>query len=332
MDLLDRYLAAVAALLPTAQREDIVAELRDTLLNQMEEQEAELGRQLTANEREAVLRAFGHPIAVAGRYAASRTLIGPELYPFYMFAVKGLLILAAAVTAIPLVISVIIGGENAAGGLSHFLSGFITSAMTLIGVATVVAAGIERGWIPVGGLLDWKVADLPSLGGQGKRKLKSRFEASFELAALLLFILWWTGAVEAPWSPAIGKHGLFLAATSIWTTLYWPILALAVLQAMASLVTLIRPDRVRTRAALDVAGDLAGLGVIAVLWRAGRLVEVATLGANGPKAADIAGLQASLDLSFHITIVVMAVIFLGKLAVSAWRLAKGAPVDRRAVA
>ena len=332
MDLLDRYLAAVAALLPTAQREDIVAELRDTLLNQMEEREAERGRPLTANEREAVLRAFGHPIAVAGRYAASRTLIGPELYPFYMFAVKGLLILAAAVTAIPLVISVIIGGENAAGGLSHFLSGFITSAMTLIGVATVVAAGIERGWIPVGGLLDWKVADLPSLGGQGKRKLKSRFEALFELAALLLFILWWTGAVEAPWSPAIGQHGLFLAATPIWTTLYWPILALAVLQAMASLVTLIRPDRVRTRAALDVAGDLAGLAVIAVLWRAGRLVEVATLGANGPKAADIAGLQASLDLSFHITIVVMAVIFLGKLAVSAWRLAKGAPVDRQAVA
>ena len=332
MDLLDRYLAAVAALLPTAQREDIVAELRDTLLNQMEEREAERGRPLTANEREAVLRAFGHPIAVAGRYAASRTLIGPELYPFYMFAVKGLLILAAAVTAIPMVISVIIGGENAAGGLSHFLSGFITSAMTLIGVATVVAAGIERGWIPVGGLLDWKVADLPSLGGQGKRKLKSRFEALFELAALLLFILWWTGAVEAPWSPAIGQHGLFLAATPIWTTLYWPILALAVLQAMASLVTLIRPDRVRTRAALDVAGDLAGLAVIAVLWRAGRLVEVATLGANGPKAADIAGLQASLDLSFHITIVVMAVIFLGKLAVSAWRLAKGAPVDRQAVA
>jgi hypothetical protein len=47
MDLLDRYLAAVAALLPKTQREDIVAELRDTLLNQMEEKEAELGRPLT---------------------------------------------------------------------------------------------------------------------------------------------------------------------------------------------------------------------------------------------------------------------------------------------
>jgi hypothetical protein len=41
MDLLDRYLAAVAALLPKTQREDIVAELRDILLNQMEEKEAQ---------------------------------------------------------------------------------------------------------------------------------------------------------------------------------------------------------------------------------------------------------------------------------------------------
>lgn len=331
MDLLDRYLAAVAALLPAAQREDIVAELRDTLLNQMEEKEAELGRPLTAKEREAVLRAFGHPIAVAGRYAAPRALIGPELYPFYMFAVKGLLILAAAVTAIPLVISVILGGEHASGGLSHFLSGFISSALTLIGVATVVAAGIERGWIPVGSLLDWKVADLPNLGGPA-RKLKSRFEASFELSALLLFILWWTGAVEAPWSPAIGKHGVFLAAAPVWTTLYWPILAVAVWQALANLLTLIRPDWVRTRAALDIVTALATLGVVAVLWRADRLVEVATLGANGPKAADIAALQLSLDLSFHITAGVMAVVFVIKLAVSAWRLAKGAPTAREVMA
>jgi hypothetical protein len=76
MDLLDRYLAAVAALLPKTQREDIVAELRDILLNQMEEKEAELGRPLTAKEREAVLKAFGHPIAVAGPRSIPSTSSG----------------------------------------------------------------------------------------------------------------------------------------------------------------------------------------------------------------------------------------------------------------
>jgi hypothetical protein len=39
-DLIDRYLGAVAALLPKAQRQDIIAELRDLIINRVEEQEA----------------------------------------------------------------------------------------------------------------------------------------------------------------------------------------------------------------------------------------------------------------------------------------------------
>jgi hypothetical protein len=325
MDLLDRYLAAVAALLPKSQREDIVAELRDILLNQMEEQEAQQGRPLTAQEREAVLKAFGHPIAVAGRFGAPRSVIGPELYPFYMFAVKGLLILAAAVTAIPLVIGLITGDERATGVLAHFLSGFITSALILIGVATIVGAGVERGWIRPGKSLDWTVADLPRLDRRGGGlRLKSRFEASFELGVTLLFILWWTGAVEAPWSVGAARNGVFLGATPIWTTLYWPIVALAVVQALSALVVLIRPSGVRARAALEIVGALGGLALVAMLWRAGRLVEVASSGGSG--TTDLAHLQAALDQSFQITLVVMAVIGAGKLAIALWRLARGAPV------
>ena len=56
MDLVNEYLRAVAALLPKAQRDDIVAELRDTILNRIEEREADLGRPLTDDEVEAVLR------------------------------------------------------------------------------------------------------------------------------------------------------------------------------------------------------------------------------------------------------------------------------------
>jgi hypothetical protein len=331
MDLLDRYLAAVAALLPKAQREDIVAELRDLLLNQMEDREAELGRPLTPAEREAVLRAFGHPIAVAGRYGASRTLIGPELYPFYMFAVKGLVILAAAVTALPLVISIILGGESASAGLGQFLSGFITLAVTLIGAATIIAAAIERGWIPLGDLLDWKVADLPSLGAPAP-KTKTRFEAAFELGALVLFILWWTGLLATPWSPVVGRHGAFLAAAPIWTALHLPILAYAVLQAMAALMTLIRPDWIRARAAVDIVADLGGLALTAALWSAGRLFTVAPSGVAGPNAQDLANLQATLDQTFQVTVGVTAAVIVVKLGISLWRLVRGGPAARPATA
>jgi hypothetical protein len=197
--------------------------------------------------------------------------------------------------------------------------------MTLIGAATIVGYGIERGWIPLGGSLDWKVGDLPRLDRKAG-KVKSRFEAAFELAALGLFILWWTGVITAPWTSIAGGHGMFLVAAPIWTALHWPILAFAAVQLLAALTTLIRPDAARARAALDIVGDLGGLAIVAVLWRAGRLVEV-----TGSGAGDVAGLQASLDLSFHLTVSVMAVVFLCKLGMGVWRLARGASASQLGV-
>ena len=44
MDMLDHYLDAVAAQLPRESRDDIIAELRDTLLSQIEDKEEALGR------------------------------------------------------------------------------------------------------------------------------------------------------------------------------------------------------------------------------------------------------------------------------------------------
>ncbi|MFZ0269586.1 HAAS signaling domain-containing protein, partial [Caulobacter sp.] len=273
MDLLDRYLAAVAALLPRDQREDIVAELRDILLNRMEEKEAELGRPLTANEREAVLKAFGHPIAVAGRFGATRSLIGPEIYPFYLFGVKALLVVAAIVSAIPAVITVITSPAGAAGALSQFLSGFLSSGFTLIGVATVLGVGFERGWIPRTGFADWKVADLPILDALAppkmglflKRPLERRFEALLEMILTALFILWWTGLVQTPWSNRITDSDMVLQPGAVWATLYWPILGMAGLQLVSSLVGLLRPSWVRGRAALELAGSAAGLALAVVL-------------------------------------------------------------------
>jgi hypothetical protein len=330
MDLLDRYLAAVAALLPKTQREDIVAELRDTLLNQMEEKEAELGRPLTAKEREAVLKAFGHPIAVAGRFGTTRALIGPELYPFYMFAVKGLLAVAAIVSAIPTVIAVITSPDGAAGALSQFVSGFISIAFTMIGVATVLGAAIERGWIPLTGMTDWKVADLPVLDALGttrkgllreKGPQRKRFEALLEVILTALFILWWTGMVPAPWSHQVVNSNLFLEPAAVWATLHLPILAWACVQMVSSLMALVRPSWVRGHAVLEAVCAVAGLAVTGALWQAGRLVEVVPHGAS---SAEAAGLQGALDQSFHLTVIVMAVVFTCRVAGELWRVARGA--------
>src|SRR5579875_1893492 len=97
MDLVEDYLHFVALLLPRAQREDIVAELRDTILTRIEAREAELGRKLTPDETEQVLREIGHPLLVAARYREGpQHLVGPALYPYWAFAVKLALTIVAA--------------------------------------------------------------------------------------------------------------------------------------------------------------------------------------------------------------------------------------------
>src|SRR6185436_9155253 len=46
------------------------------------------GRALTEEEAEALLERWGHPMRIAGRYLPRRHLIGPELFPLYLLALR----------------------------------------------------------------------------------------------------------------------------------------------------------------------------------------------------------------------------------------------------
>jgi len=107
MKLLDSYLSGVRRCLPRKQGTDIVAELREELLSQMEARQQELGRPLTDVEQYAILMQHGDPMMVARRYCPNRRslsqgweLIGPELFPAYLFVLA--LNLAITLAVIPL--------------------------------------------------------------------------------------------------------------------------------------------------------------------------------------------------------------------------------------
>lgn len=320
-DLIDRYLAAVSALLPKAQRADITAELRDLIMNRVEEKEAALGRPLDKKETEALLQEIGHPIAVAGRYGPRRALIGPELYPFWEFAVKAVVVIAALATFIPGGVLLVIG-DASARHLGGLFGDFVDLSLSLVGAATIVAASIERGWIKASDFGRWKVADLPQIP-QGKSWFaKSRFDSLFELAALALFVGWWTGVVKFPVGNMFDAgHGqLKIVLAPVLLTLWWPILSLALLQMVAAAIAVIRPGAVRPRAAVEIVCALGGIALAAVLWPAQPLITFQD--PNGAYHA-LANLQHSVDLSVQVTIVVAAAINLTTLVVNGWRLARG---------
>jgi hypothetical protein len=160
MDMLEDYLRAVSRLLPAAKRDDIIAELRDEILTRIEAKEEELGRGVTPDETEQLLREIGHPIVVAARYRDEpQYAVGPALYPFWSFAIRLAILIQLVISAVVFV-SRVIGGGNIGQAFGDAIGSGITGVITLIGFATVAAWLIERNSVKIDYLTNWRVRDL----------------------------------------------------------------------------------------------------------------------------------------------------------------------------
>lgn len=318
MDLIDRYLNAVAAQLPQDERDDIIAELRDLILSRFEAKEEELGRALTDDEKEAILHEIGHPLVVAARYRKGPdSLIGPELFPYWLFAVKAGLLLMAAVQAIVLFINLVSGPADAGQSIGHAVNGFINSGLTLIGIVTVIGAVMEHLGYRPGWMGKWRVKELSAFGLSdpaawgaamgGTKTAKATWaprnlgrprgwpglEYLFSFLAVGVFVLWWIGAIHFPGLMHVGLRGEDAVVTGapIWTTLYGPILLYALGQMAIDLASLAWPHAVRMRAAAQVAIAGAGLWLTWAIFEAGHWF---TLTRDG-ETARIAGDWVLLD-------------------------------------
>ncbi len=241
MELLDRYLHAVKKFLPQGQQDDIAAELADDLRSRMEDREAELGRPLTEAEQEAILKAYGHPMVVAGRYrrdqrsvAFGRRLIGPVLFPFYLKVLSFNL-------GITLVVCIIAAAFFAGGGpvlgtiLLHLLLQF--GIVTLIfSLAEVNLARFPEAWDPRRPLSSRKLSQALRSARKDERQIP-RLESFSQLVALAVFLGWLQvlhhsthlfGA--APLTPA-----------PIWHQVYLPVVLLNLAGMAQAAVNLFRP-------------------------------------------------------------------------------------------
>ena len=222
MDLVERYLNAVAAQLPKETREDIVAELRDLILSRIEAKEETLERPLTDDEAEALLREVGHPLTVAARYRLGpQALIGPELYPWWMFGVKVGLAVMVCVTLIGLAVRVLVGDIYLGQAIGQGIASLFSGAVSIIGLLTVAGFVLERQERKPDFIAKWRVKDLGlfELGGtidaedwgrrlsgdwsETKAKPGPQVKASAEMSPVAravasaigwaVLLLWWTG-------------------------------------------------------------------------------------------------------------------------------------------
>jgi hypothetical protein len=296
MELVERYLAAVANHLPVKNRDDVVAELRDMLLSKVEEREQRLGRRLDKADIEAMLREVGHPTLVAARYWRMQHLIGPQIFPFYVATLKIVGVIVLIIHAILFGIGVLSSGDFP-GATQGAVGALLGALMQAFGWVTLVFAGLEQFGLGKTLGCKWKANELPPVT---KKRRRSAFDLWFEVVSGVVFILWWMGVIRfGDFIPNGGADHFQMQLAPFWDTIYWPVLLYVGATTALRLMEALRPGWVRASAAANAVLAGVGVGLAVAIFRADRLILV-----TGPDAAETARLSGIFELGLDIAMAI----------------------------
>jgi len=312
-DLVEHYLLQLRSLLPAKQREDIATELRESIRGAVAERERELGRALSDDELASVLKGYGHPLLIAGRYLPIQELIGPRLFPFYWYALQAVVIVIAVVTGILAGIAFLTGART---GLQVLVDGF-WFALIAAACVTITFAVLDHGSARFKMFEDFDPRKF-ELGVLGVRAAPlspiSRSDTVFEIATLIIFVAWWVGWVH--WTPVIGS-GAAIQFTSAIDPYYWPLLALAVVDLSRLAVDLVYPYRTWPRVLVRLTINVLWLSAFVLLFRTDGLLTAIAI--DGAATADALSITQNV---LKPTLVVLAVITAALIATDVVRLVR----------
>ncbi len=273
MELLDRYLQAIKTFLTGKNQDDILLELRESLLSQMEEKEQSLGRPLTNDETEAIIRESGPPFMVAARFGPHRSLIGPELFPFYWLALKVLLFVALVAQLIESSIRVFVNSD--ASSLLAIPRNLLFEAVWITGVFAIVEYALSFANVKAK-KIQWNPKSLPKL--RRDTKVASRIES----VAAIIF-----GLAGLVWLRTL-PNSLVLAGqpditfAPIWSMMCRFFVLLAIAAVVRGIVLLIRPHWAAFNAWSLLLMNAATLVAFYLLFRAGSWFSVLSTTSNRP--------------------------------------------------
>jgi hypothetical protein len=318
--LIERYLHNVRLSLPAARRDDIVRELAEDIRTQVADREEELGRPLTDAEQEAVLKHFGHPLALATRYGPQRHVIGPALFPVYWMVLKVALGGALAVN-VALAIAFLVNGQPAGRALGHLGSFPFTTAVMVFGWVTLVFALLdlnlprlmEHAWADMKGFV------LPAAEGKGRR-----WTLIAEIVGGTVFLLWWLAIPQSPFL-VFGPAASFLALAPIWQKLYAPIAVMWLVSLAVLWAVLLRPDWSRVRTIGRFVSDGLSLVLAAILLRADAVVQLAP----GVEATDkLVAVVRFINAQARIVVLIWLLASLWQIVYSMYRIVTASSTDR----
>ena len=313
MTLVDRYLRAVRDHLPREQQDDIINELADNIHSKIEDQEATLGRPLAEAEEVALLKGFGHPMAVAARYRGDersltfgRELIGPELFPTYL-----------KVLAINLVVTLIFGAISvvAGGSLWSGIAGIVVPFAIQFTAVTAIFIAINyrwvrnpEGWDPRTVTSMGSDVDVSSLDGIAVQLIGKEYTRAVAITASALEIGLLGLALTVWLAIGIPEQIGFIKPGPGWADLYVPITIGMIGALLIPIVNVFRPSWTRFRVAGHVVVDVATIVLGLVSLALGSwvlLADPATASADAQELVDL--INTIIRISIAATIVLTAV-------------------------
>ena len=303
-DLLDRYLYAVRRHLPAYHQDDLVAELSANLRSEMDDRQEGLGRPLTEDEQVDVVRRHGHPILVAARYQPQRSLIGPEVFPFYWFTVKRVLPWVIGIWLLVTAVTIIFGSQGASIAerinVGQIITGLLGAVFQFLAWMTAGFAVLEffKGHLhkefthPC-----WDPRKLPKADPVAEQNGPQHPYA--DAIAGAVFLAWLLAFPHFPilmFGPYATLHlfKIALDLPAIWHQFYWLVVAFNCVQLTARIALLFRPVRAYYRV-IDTVIHLLGIGVIAWLLRAHDYIGQASFGGSPMSPHTV----ATVNLSIH---------------------------------
>jgi hypothetical protein len=271
MEMLSRYLQAVGQYLPAGTKDDTLAELRANLLETMDDRAEELGRPLTDAEVSATLKAHGRPEVVAVRYLPQRSLIGPAVFPFYLFALKRALPFVLAIYAATRTIPLIVEPPKAhlAGAIVAAVLQLVPVLLVFWAVVTLVFAVLEQTHPLFGPGSEWDPAKLPRVekaaSGEREKSMPAR------VGDLVVQMLGLTYILSVPAHPflLLGPATMFMSLAPVawaprWPGIYVGIVALTIVQIVLRTIGLRRMGR-QTDMALLLGAKILSVATMTLL-------------------------------------------------------------------
>ena len=311
-DLLDRYLQAVGFWLPKAQQQDIIAELSEDLHSQIEDKETALGRSLNDAEIDDILKQRGRPFLVANRYLPQRSLIGPALFPIYLFVVK----LVALFYVLPWIL-VWIGmmffspsyrAEHTAAGwfgaIAAAWGAWSSVAFFALATVTVVFVILEQWQTKSRFLEGWNPRKLPPARNPNQIR---RFDSIVEIVVNLVFVVWWIDAMST--RVLLERPEIRIVLSPVWLYFFWGFLRLALINAALAAVNFARPYWTVLRASFRLATNFVASALFCWMMKASVVAEITGAHIPASRAPEIANaINSGLSKVFPVVLGVGVVI------------------------